>query len=384
MTGKGKNNFKRGGRGSSGEKDFPLHLAIAGGGTGGHLFPGITIANEWLRRNPENSVLFVGTDREFEKKIIAEAGFAHASIAAAGIKGLSLLKKFRALVCIPKGIGQAAGILNRFRPHVVLGVGGYSSGPVALAAWLRRTPVVLHEQNLLPGITNRLLARIARRIYLSFSQTLLPRGKAMTILTGNPVREEFLSGGIKEDRPDKPFTILVSGGSQGAHGINTAVCAALACLKNPADLFFIHQTGTADRQAVETAYTRQGIQCNVQPFFFDMASRYHAADLVICRAGATTVAEIAAVGKGVIFIPFPFATDNHQVLNARTLADEGAALMVEEKDLTGEILAKWIDHYFENPRELARMAALAAAKGNPDAAETIVDNIYELLTPDGI
>jgi len=382
--GTSKDNLKRGVRDNTGGENFPLHLAIAGGGTGGHLFPGIAIANEWLRKNPENSVLFVGTDREFEKKIIAESGFAHESIAAAGIKGLSLLKKFRALVCIPKGIGQAAGILNRFRPHVVLGVGGYSSGPVALAAWLRRTPVVLHEQNLLPGITNRLLARIARRIYLSFSQTLLPRGKARTILTGNPVREGFLSGGIKEDRPDKPFTILVSGGSQGAHGINTAVCAALACLKNPADLFFMHQTGTADRQAVETAYARQRVQCNVQPFFFDMAARYHAANLVICRAGATTVAEIAAVGKAVIFIPFPFAADNHQVLNARTLADEGAALMVEEKDLTGEILAKWINHYFENPRELARMAALAAGKGNPDAAETIVDNIYELLTPDGI
>ena len=384
MTGKDKNNCKEGGRGNTGEKGFPLRLAIAGGGTGGHLFPGIAIAKEWLCRNPENSVLFVGTGREFEKKIVAESGFAHESITAAGIKGLGLFKKLRALGCIPKGIGQAAGILKRFRPHVVLGVGGYSSGPVALAAWLRRTPVVLHEQNLLPGITNRLLARIARRIYLSFSQTLLPRGKARTVLTGNPVREEFLSGGLKQDRPDKPFTILVSGGSQGAHGINAAVCAALACLKNPADLFFIHQTGTADRQAVETAYVRQGVQCTVQPFFFDMAARYHTADLVICRAGATTVAEIAALGKGVIFIPFPFAADNHQVLNARTLADEGAALMVEEKDLTGEILAKWIDHYFENPRELARMAALAAGKGNPDAAGTIVDDIYELLTPDGI
>ena len=382
--GTSKDNFKRRERGNTGEKGFPLHLAIAGGGTGGHLFPGIAIAKEWLCRNPENSVLFVGTGREFEIKIVAESGFTHESITAAGIKGLGLFKKLRALGCIPKGIGQAAGILKRFRPHVVLGVGGYSSGPVALAAWLSRTPVVLHEQNLLPGITNRLLARIARRIYLSFSQTLLPRGKARTILTGNPVREEFLSGSIKEDRPDKPFTILVSGGSQGAHGINTAVCAALACLKNPADLFFIHQTGTADRRAVETAYARQGVQCTVQPFFFNMAARYHAADLVICRAGATTVAEIAALGKAVIFIPFPFAADNHQVLNARTLADEGAALMVEEKNLTGEILAKWIDHYFENPRELARMAALAAGKGNPDAAGTIVDDIYELLTPDGV
>ena len=384
MTATDQRDLKGESRDSTGEKNPPLRLAIAGGGTGGHLFPGIAVAKKWLTRNPENSVLFVGTDREFEKKIVAESGFGHESITASGIKGLGFFKKLKALGSIPKGIGQAAGILNRFRPHAVLGVGGYSSGPVALAAWLRRIPVLLHEQNLLPGITNRLLACIARRIYLSFSQTLLPGGKTKTIVTGNPVREEFLSDGIAKEPLDKPFTILVSGGSQGAHGINTAICEALACLKNPADLFFIHQTGTADRQAVETAYARQGIQCDVQPFFFDMAARYHAADLVICRAGATTVAEVTAMGKAVIFIPFPFAADNHQVLNAKTLADDGAALMVEEKELTGEILAKWIDHYFENPGELARMAALAASKGSPGAAKAIVDDIYELLIPDGV
>lgn len=369
---------------NTGAKDSALRLAIAGGGTGGHLFPGIAIAREWLHRNPKNSVLFVGTNQEFEKKIVAESGFAHASITAAGIKGLGLFKQLRALSCIPKGVAQSAGILSRFRPHVVLGVGGYSSGPVALAAWLRRTPFVLHEQNLLPGITNRMLTRVARRIYLSFEQTRLPRGKAKTVLTGNPVREEFLSGSIKEDRSEKPFTILVSGGSQGAHAINKAVYAALACLKNPTGLFFIHQTGPADRQAVEAAYARKGIRSRVQPFFFDMAAQYHAADLVICRAGATTVAEVAAMGKAVIFIPFPFAADNHQVLNARTLADDGAALMVEEKEVTGAILANWIDHFFENPQELARMASLAAKKGNPDAAGTIVDDIYQLLASSGV
>ncbi len=383
MTGKDINNSARRDGDNPGAKNFPLRLVIAGGGTGGHLFPGIAIAKEWLRRNPENKVLFVGTDREFEKKIVADSGFAHASITAAGIKGLGLFKKLRALGCVPQGVGQAAGILSRFRPHVVLGVGGYSSGPVAAAAWLRRVPVVLQEQNLLPGITNRMLARVAKRIYLSFGQTRLTGGKAKTVVTGNPVRDQFLSGSPKKERPGKPFTILVSGGSQGAHGINTALCAALVHLKTPADLFFTHQTGTADRQVVETAYTQQGIQCNVQPFFADIAARYHAADLVICRAGATTVAEIAVLGKAVIFIPFPLAADNHQVLNARTLTDDGAALMIEEKDLTGKLLARWINHYFENPRELSRMAARAAAKGNPHAAGEIVDDIYELLTPDG-
>jgi len=359
----------------------PLRLAIAGGGTGGHLFPGIAIAREWLGRNPESSVLFIGTDRTFEKKILAESGFAHAAITAAGMKGLGLFKKIRALGCIPKGITQAAGILAWFRPHVVLGVGGYSSGPVALAAWLRRIPVVLHEQNLLPGITNRLLARVARRIYPSFEQTRLARGKTRSLLTGNPVRAEFLSGSGRKNPPGKPFTVLVSGGSQGAHGINTAMCAALACLKNPAALFFIHQTGPADAQAVEEAYAQQGIQCEVRPFFFDMAARYHTADLVICRAGATTVAEITAMGKAVIFIPFPFAADNHQVLNARTLVEADAALMVEERDLDAALLARWIDHFCDHPQERARMAARAAAKGKPNAAGAIVDDIYTLLTP---
>ncbi|MCP3956128.1 MAG: undecaprenyldiphospho-muramoylpentapeptide beta-N-acetylglucosaminyltransferase [Desulfobacterales bacterium] len=366
-------------RDPGGPTGAPLRLAITGGGTGGHLFPGIAIAREWLRRDPQSGVLFVGTDRAFEKKILAESGFAHAAITAAGIKGMGLIKKIRALGCIPKGIWQAAGILARFKPHVVLGVGGYSSGPVALTAWLRRIPVVLHEQNLLPGITNRMLARIARRIYLSFEQTSLARSKALTIITGNPVRSEFLSGGNKENRTDNPFTVLVSGGSQGAHGINTAVCEALECLQNPAALFFIHQTGPADQREVENIYSRQGIQCEVQPFFYDMAARYRTADLVICRAGATTVAEITAMGKAVIFVPFPFAADNHQVLNARTLVDDGAALMVEESDLNGAILAKWIDHFYDNPGQLARMAVRAAAKGKPDAAGTIVDDIYTLL-----
>jgi len=358
-----------------------LRLAITGGGTGGHLFPGIAIAREWLGRHPENRVLFVGTDRKFEKEILSENGFTHTAITAAGIKGLGLFKKIWALVCIPKGIAQAMGILGRFKPHVVLGVGGYSSGPVALAAWLRWIPVVLHEQNLLPGITNRLLARIARRIYLSFEQTRLPGGPQRMLITGNPVRAEFLATLDRQHRAEAAFTVLIAGGSQGAHGINTAVCAALESLTDPEGLLFIHQTGTADQDTVAQAYAKTAIRSEVKPFFFDMAARYHRADLIICRAGATTVAEITAMGKAVLFVPFPHAADNHQVLNARTLADNGAALMVEEKELSGVVLAKWINHFRVNPGELARMANLAASRGKPQAAATIVDDIYHLLAP---
>ena len=359
----------------------PLRLAIAGGGTGGHLFPGIAIAREWLGRHPESRVLFVGTDRPFEKEILAENGFAHTAITAAGIKGLGLFKKIRARGCIPKGIAQALGILGRFKPHVVLGVGGYSSGPVALAAWLRWIPVVLHEQNLLPGITNRLLARIARRIYLSFEQTRLPARVGRVLFTGNPVRAEFLAAQDRRSRTQTAFTVLVAGGSQGAHGINAAVCAALEHLTAREELLFIHQTGAADQDTVAQAYAKAGMRSEVKAFFFDMAARYHRADLVICRAGATTVAEITAMGKAVIFVPFPHAADNHQVLNARTLADKGAALMVEERDLSGALLAQWINHFRVHPGELTQMAALAASRGKPQAAATIVDDMYNLLTP---
>jgi UDP-N-acetylglucosamine--N-acetylmuramyl-(pentapeptide) pyrophosphoryl-undecaprenol N-acetylglucosamine transferase len=256
---------------------------------------------------------------------------------------------------------------------------------VIIGAWLRRIPVVIHEQNILPGITNRILARFANRIYISFQNTESGLDPRKVRWTGNPVRNELLAdcdGQAAENRDDTgkaPFTVLIIGGSQGAHAINMAIIEALEALKDLDLLHFVHQTGAADEQPVREAYRRHGIRCTVQSFFDNMAGLYRRADLLICRAGATTVAEITALGKAVIFIPFPHAADNHQVLNAGMLADEGAAEMIVEADLSAEILSRKIAYYAAHRQALTDMAAKARQFGQPDAAKNIVDDCYALV-----
>jgi UDP-N-acetylglucosamine--N-acetylmuramyl-(pentapeptide) pyrophosphoryl-undecaprenol N-acetylglucosamine transferase len=256
---------------------------------------------------------------------------------------------------------------------------------VVFAAWLRRIPIVVHEQNILPGITNRILSRFAKRIYISFENTKSNMDSRKVQWTGNPVRRELLEYSdrhaeeVSDDSGNGLFTILIIGGSQGAHRINTAVIEALGHLEDKEHLHFVHQTGDADEQSVKEAYRRNNIQCTVQSFFDNMAELYSRADLLICRAGATTVAEITALGKAVIFIPFPYAADNHQVLNAGTLAEDGAAEMIIEKDLSGQILSKKIVYYAAHRETLNDMAAKARRFGNPDAAKNIVDDCYRLL-----
>ncbi|MDM8524195.1 undecaprenyldiphospho-muramoylpentapeptide beta-N-acetylglucosaminyltransferase [Desulfococcaceae bacterium HSG8] len=356
------------------------HILIAGGGTGGHLFPGIAIAEAFMAKDPENRVLFVGTGKPFEVSVLSETGFQHESITAEGIKGRGLLNQLRSAFKIPKGIFESFQIIRRFRPDLVLGVGGYSAGPVAIAAWLLGIRIVLHEQNILPGITNRILSRFADRIYVSFPNTKARFNPKKLLVTGNPVRQD-----IRNPAPDfklqtSNFNLLILGGSQGAHSINKAVTDALLHLKDRERFFFVHQTGKQDMEAVEQGYREHGVSCKVQSFFNDMARQYHEADMMICRAGATTVAEITAIGKGVIFIPYPFAADNHQVLNARTLADAGAAEMILEKDLDGAMLAERIKYYASAPDRLEAMASRAKSFGRPDAAEVIVEDCYKLLS----
>jgi UDP-N-acetylglucosamine--N-acetylmuramyl-(pentapeptide) pyrophosphoryl-undecaprenol N-acetylglucosamine transferase len=363
-----------------------LRVVIAGGGTGGHLFPGIAVAQEFMARNPQNRILFVGTGKPFELSVISEAGFAHKRITAEGIKRRGLLNQTVAILKIPKGIIESAKILKRFGPNIVVGVGGYAAGPLAMAAYLLKIKIVLHEQNLLPGITNRILSRLANRVYVSFNDTATVLNSRKTHFTGNPVRKEILRSMIDQKdirkadlRQRKPFTVLVIGGSQGAHSINMAFMEALEHIKNKDNFFFVHQTGTRDEKTVKRAYRKHSIPCEVQSFFKDMARRYQKADLVICRAGATTVAEITAIGKSVIFIPFPFAADNHQVLNARALEKAGAAEVILEENLSGKTVAERIDYYFSNPERLHRMAFRARRFGRPDAAADIVDDCYDLV-----
>lgn len=361
-------------------------LLIAGGGTGGHLFPGIAIAREFMARNAQNAVLFVSTGNPFERKTLSRAGFPLETVSVAGIKGRGIWQKFKSLALIPLGIVQSGWIIKNFMPDLVLGVGSYAAGPVVLTAWMAGIPVVLHEQNILPGITNRALARFARRIYVSFENTAGRFDTAKIRLTGNPVRREILSPAAAEDReddkrPDRTsvLNILIVGGSQGAHAINMAVVAALPLIRQKERLRVVHQTGVGDEDHVRAAYADQGVNAVVGAFFDDIDRRYRQADLIICRAGATTVAEITAVGKAALFIPFPFAADDHQRLNAEALAAQGAAEMIEEKHLAAADLAQRVDRFANDRTALNRMADQARKLGRPEAARLIVDDCYKLL-----
>lgn len=371
---------------SSNGAPLALRIAVAGGGTGGHLFPGIAIAQEFITRNAQNEIIFISTGNLLEQRILSNMNFELARITVEGIKGRGLWNQFKALVKLPKGIFDAFRILGRFKPHLIVGLGSYSAGPVVLAARLRGIKVALHEQNLLPGITNRLLARLADMIFVSFEESKLRFASRNVQFTGNPVRQDFLndSGHPKTENDvgsgQLPFTVLIVGGSQGAHRINEAVTEALNRLDRKDDLYFIHQTGTADENRVKEAYTRQGVASMVQPFFDNMAELYRKADLVICRAGATTVAEVTALGKASIFIPFPFAADDHQALNAGSLSKNGAAEMILEKELSAKVLVEKIEYYATHPEALTEMAHKAKAFGNPRAAGDIVDSCYRLLS----
>jgi UDP-N-acetylglucosamine--N-acetylmuramyl-(pentapeptide) pyrophosphoryl-undecaprenol N-acetylglucosamine transferase len=363
-------------------KDSRLNILIAGGGTGGHLFPGIAIARTFLARNPESRILFVGTDRPFEKRVLAGEGFEHRSVTAAGIKGLGILSKAAALFKVPVALIQSMGYILSFNPQIIIGVGGYSSGPVALAGWLMRRPIILHEQNILPGITNRLVGRFARRIHVSFEESMAFFPAKKVFFTGNPVRQSILS--VERNAPSEGrFTVFVSGGSQGAHRVNTAVVEALDHLENKASYHFIHQTGDADCDMVTDAYASRGISAKVQPFYTDMDAQYSAADIIIGRAGATSMAEITAIGLPAILIPYPYAADNHQVKNALSLSSRGAAEMITEDVLDGKTLADRLAFYRNNPEALKKISEQSKEYGKPRAAEDIADDCYDLLFIDG-
>lgn len=360
-----------------------LRLLVAGGGTGGHIFPGIAVAREFTARNPGNRVLFVSTGNAMECRLLSAAGFELQTVSAEGIKGRGVFRQARAAFKLPGGIAAAVRIVRAFRPDVVLGVGSYSAGPVVVGARLMRVKIALHEQNILPGITNRLLARFADRIFVSFDSTRARFDRQRVEVSGNPVRKEIaaLAQEPKDaaaDTAGKRLQVLILGGSQGAHRINQAVLEALALLRDKVRCHFVHQAGIQDEAAVRQAYRQAGIAAQVAPFFDDMAQQYRNADLIVCRAGATTVAEISAAAKAVIFIPFPYAADNHQELNARALADIGAAEIILERELNGQRLAERIAYYDADRAALALIAQKAGALGRPDAARIIVDGCCRL------
>ena len=362
-----------------------LRIVIAGGGTGGHLFPGIAAAQEFEARNADSTIIFVSTGNPLERSVLSKTGYPLQTITVTAIKGRGVWNQVKSIANIPKGILEANRILKHFAPDLTIGLGSYSAGPVVVAAWLRKIPIVIHEQNILPGITNRILSRFANRIYISFENTKSNLDSRKVHWTGNPVRRDLLEYSDRHGQEKSAetgtrlFTLLIIGGSQGAHRINMAVIEALDHLKDKDHLHFIHQTGEADQQQVKEAYRRNQIRFTVESFFDNMAELYSRADLLICRAGATTVAEITALGKAAIFIPFPYAADDHQALNAGSLSDHGAAETIIEKDLNGQILSKKISFYAAHKEALDDMAARARRFGKPDAAKNIVDDCYRLL-----
>lgn len=366
--------------------DRPLKVVMAGGGTGGHLFPGIAIAREFMARNSATRIIFVSTGNRLEKAVLSKAGFDLRSIQVAGIKGRGIWNQIKSVLKIPGATLAAVGLLKKFSPDLTVGLGSYSAGPVVIGAWLMRIPIAIHEQNILPGITNRILARFADRIYISFENTKSRLNPQKAHWTGNPVRQELLESagrpkdGTAQDNRQSRFTVLIIGGSQGAHRINMAMIEALEHLQNAERLHFVHQTGEADEAAVSNAYRENKVSAEAQSFFDDMAAQYRQADLIICRAGATTVAEITALGKAAIFIPFPYAADNHQMLNAADLAKDGAAEIIVEKELNSKLLSQKIEHYRDHPQALEDMATKARGYGKPEAAKNIVDDCYRLLT----
>jgi UDP-N-acetylglucosamine--N-acetylmuramyl-(pentapeptide) pyrophosphoryl-undecaprenol N-acetylglucosamine transferase len=359
-----------------------LRLAVAGGGTGGHLFPGIAVAQAFMMRNAANRVLFINAGRPLETQVLKRLGWPQAVIRIEGIKGRGWWRQTMAAFKIPGAVLSARTALRSFEADAVLGVGGYSAGPVVAAAWLLGLPTALHEQNRIPGVTNRMLSRIVDRIYVSFEASRNHFNGAKITVSGNPVRNEIVHLG-REDRPDSTsdrFSVLVVGGSQGAQAVNRAVVEALPLLGAAAGLRFVHQTGAQDEDWVHQAYVKMGVRAEVKAFFNDMATRYQQADLVICRAGATTVAELTAVGRAGIFVPFPFATDDHQTRNAEALVAAGAALMIPQVELSAARLADTITGCMQDRQGLRIMAEKARELGRPEAAETIVDDLYDLMS----
>jgi UDP-N-acetylglucosamine--N-acetylmuramyl-(pentapeptide) pyrophosphoryl-undecaprenol N-acetylglucosamine transferase len=358
-----------------------LSVLIAGGGTGGHLYPGIAVARELMARVPDARVTFVGTAAGIESRVIPREGFALDVIRSAGLKGKSAQSIARGIALLPVSAADAWGVITRRRPSVVIGVGGYSSGPLVLLSALRGIPTLLMEQNAMPGITNRLLAPVVAAAAVTYQESVKFFG-SKALVSGNPVRPEFFHHeGAHGDQHSPPGAarVLVFGGSQGAHAINMAMVEAAPRLAAGAPRVAItHQTGERDLEVVRDGYRRAGLEARVEPFLFAMDREMKAADLVICRAGATTLAELTASGKPSILVPLPTATDDHQRKNAMALVNQGASRLVEQRELSGDRLAAEIHALAGDQALRSRMADAARRMARPDAARAIVDKVLAL------
>lgn len=361
-----------------------MRVLIAAGGTGGHIYPGIAVANEIMRRDSKSQVRFVGTARGLETRLVPNAGFELALIESAGLKNVGFAARLHGLWLIPKAMFAARKLIGEFRPDVVVGAGGYVSGPVLLVASLLKIPTLVMESNALPGWTNRRLARFCTKAAVSF-EAALPYFQGKGIVTGNPVRSEFFD--IRPHTRDAAASaaelrLLIFGGSQGAHAINAGVVAALSHLEACKNrLRITHQTGERDLEEITRGYREAGWaeRADVRPYIDDIVREFAAADLIICRAGATTCAELVASGRAAIMIPFPLAADDHQRKNAEALTEKGAARTILQADLTGATLAGEITRLLDAPVELTAMEQASRTLRRGDAAKTTVDLMEKML-----
>lgn len=349
-----------------------MRVIIAAGGTGGHIYPGVAIAREFKRRDEATEILFVGTPRGLESRIVPREGFDIEMIQVSALKGVSVLQRVKSLAGLPASFVSALGILRRFRPDVVIGVGGYSSGPTLLMAAMKRIPTMVVEPNAMPGFTNRMLARFVDAAALTFEDARKYFGRR-GVVTGNPVRNDF--AGLKKKERGERLSLLIFGGSQGAHAINVAMVGAAKLMAgNSGRLDITHQTGERDFDMVRRGYDEAGFNhADVRPFIDRMADEFAKADVLICRAGATTAAEVAAAGKAAIFVPFPFATDDHQRKNAEAFVRAGAGRMIVQQELTPERLAGELSGLIERPEQITGMEEASRRLGRADSAERAVD-----------
>lgn len=355
-----------------------MRLMIAGGGTGGHLFPGVALAEELRTREPGAAVRFVGTARGIEARVLPPLGWDLSLIEVSGLKTVGALGALRGLARLPRALLQARRTLKEFGPDVVIGVGGYASAPVVLMARLMGIRTGILEQNSLPGLANKLLGRFAHAVFLAFDETRRFFKPSKIQMTGNPIRRDIRlaleAAGADPQPTGGRLRIFVFGGSQGAAALNDLVADAsglLAARGVPFDI--VHQTGEANLESTRARYRAAGVTPDLRAFIHDMAAEYRRADLVIARSGATTVAELGVVGRPAILVPYPFAADNHQEVNAREMADAGAALMFRQSDLTPDKLADTIADLASHPDRLARMSSAMKSLGRPHAASAILD-----------
>lgn len=354
-------------------------FVIAGGGTGGHLYPGIALARELQSQEKEIKIFFVGTSKGIEMQVLPREGFPLELVRVEGLLGKGVLRGIRVICGLPLSLWDSFRILKKIRPVLVIGVGGYASGPFLLASALKGIPRVILEQNVIPGMTNRFLASWMDKVVVSFEKSRSYFGKIPVEVLGNPVRGELLKN-REFSMKEKERTLLVVGGSRGAHRINLAMVEALTILKKEVqNLFIIHQTGESDFLWVQREYEKCGIRGRVSPFIYDMAESYKQADLVVSRAGATTVAEITVCGLPAILIPYPYASHNHQLKNAEVLEKAGAARVIEDEACDGPRLASEILALINAADRLSEMRSISLGLGYPQAVRDIAHLCLSLV-----